>query len=75
MQMFALQTRCFAEVSVVKDTPTGEIESVESKNARLGVDSQFDQQKHAYVLTFPWNFPEIINSFEAKHHATAGSYW
>lgn len=42
MKMYALQQRCFAEVSVVKDTPAGEIESIESKNARLGVDSQFD---------------------------------
>jgi hypothetical protein len=40
--MYALQQRCFAEVSVLKDNPAGEIESIESKNARLGVDSQFD---------------------------------
>lgn len=43
MQMFALQTRSFAEVQVVNETPTGGIESIESKNARLGVDTQFDQ--------------------------------
>ena len=30
-------------------------------NARLGVDTEFNTKKHAYVLTFPWNFDEIIN--------------
>lgn len=59
---------------MVDETPAGEVETLESKNARLGVDTQFDQQKHAYVLTFPWNFPEIVSSFEAKHRALGG-YW
>jgi len=71
-----MQARSFADVSVVNETPNGEIESLESKNARLGVDTQFDQQKHAYVLTFPWNFPEIVTSFESKHLSLANSsYW
>jgi len=27
-------------------------------------------------LTFPWNFPEIVNSFEAKHRTLSdSSYW
>jgi len=34
-----------------------------SENARLGVDTEFEQQKHAYVLTFPWGFDEIIDEF------------
>jgi hypothetical protein len=75
-QMFAMQARSFADVSVVNETPAGEIETMESKNARLGVDVQFDNQKHAYVLTFPWNFPEIVNTFESSHQAISpGSYW
>jgi hypothetical protein len=37
------------------------------------VDTQFSEQKHAYVLTFPWNFPEIISKFEKK--STASTYW
>jgi hypothetical protein len=45
----------------------GEVESAEARWARLGVDQKFDAQKHAYVLTFPWNFPEIVDSFEATH--------
>ena len=73
--LFAVQKRSFADVSVVNETPAGELESLESKNARLGIDSQFDSQKHAYVLTFPWNFPEIVNSFESQHRMSASSYW
>ncbi len=29
---------------------------IDSTNKRLGVDTVFSEQKHAYVLTFPWNF-------------------
>lgn len=29
---------------------------LEQKNKKLGVDMVFNEQKHAYVLTFPWNF-------------------
>jgi len=42
--------------------------------ARIGADQKFDQQKHAYVLTFPWNFPEIVNKFEATNKS-AGGFW
>jgi len=28
------------------------------------------------VLAFPWNFPEIVNTFENQHRALpSGSYW
>ena len=63
---FKYAQRSFAEVAVQQPAAT-QVESVESINARLGVDAKFDQQKHAYVLTFPWNFPEIVNTFETKH--------
>jgi len=33
-------------------------------------------QKHAYVLTFPWNFKEIIKDFEQDFRPMASnSYW
>ena len=38
-------------------------ESLSDINARLGVDTVFSSRKHAYVLTFPWNFDEIVNEF------------
>lgn len=35
-----------------------------SLNQRVGADEHFDEQKHAYVLTFPWNFEEVIQEFD-----------
>jgi hypothetical protein len=29
---------------------------IDQRNKKLGVDMAFNEQKHAYVLTFPWNF-------------------
>ena len=37
---------------------------------------QFSEQKHAYVLTFPWNFPEIISDFETDYRPlSSNSLW
>ena len=37
---------------------------------------QFSEQKHAYVLTFPWNFQEIINDFESEYRALSPTnFW
>ena len=37
---------------------------------------QFSEQKHAYVLTFPWNFQEIINDFESEYRGlSTSSFW
>jgi hypothetical protein len=69
----ALPQRRFAtEVAQVKKEET-QVE-VEQRNKRLGVDTIFSEQKHAYVLTFPWNFQEIISDFEQKGLAE-GSFW
>ena len=27
----------------------------------------FDEKKHGYVLTFPWNFEEVIAEFESDY--------
>ena len=27
---------------------------------------KFDDNKHGYLLPFPWNFPEVIEEFEIK---------
>jgi hypothetical protein len=50
------------------------MESQEQMWARIGADQKFDQQQHAYVLTFPWNFPEIVDKYEASHGSMTG-YW
>ena len=37
---------------------------------------KFSEQKHAYVLTFPWNFQEIISGFEQEYRGLpSNSYW
>jgi len=36
-------------------------------NKRFGADTEFNQNKHGYVLTFPWNFPEVIRDVEASY--------
>jgi len=65
-----------ANVSVMNDADQqGEVESAEARWARLGVDQKFDAQKHAYVLTFPWNFPEIVDTFEATHQPMSDDKW
>lgn len=63
--------RGFSEaVSVVKDEAQ-EVESIEARNARLGVDVKFDKNQHASVLTFPWNFPATIERY-AKQPTPSG---
>ena len=50
--------------------------SIEEKARRVGADLKFNEQKHAYVLTFPWNFQEIISDFEKDYKPLqANSYW
>lgn len=68
-------TRRFATDLEVKLKEEAAVD-VDSRNKRLGVDSVFSEQKHAYVLTFPWNFQEIISDFEDEARQVApGSYW
>lgn len=43
---------------------------------RVGADLTFSEKKHAYVLTFPWNFPDIVEDYEAEFRTKPpGSYW
>ena len=36
---------------------------------------EFNQNKHGYVLTFPWNFEEVIAEYEHDYRSKASSYW
>lgn len=66
--------RMFSELEV-KKTEEAAID-IDQRNKRLGVDMKFSEQKHAYVLTFPWNFQEIINDFETEYRPLPSSnYW
>ena len=49
---------------------------LKDENTRLGIDTEFSTKKHAYVLTFPWNFDEIITQFEESHRGKGDSgFW
>jgi len=69
----AVSVRCFAADLSVKQ-PEETAVDVDARNRRLGVDTVFSQQKHAYVLTFPWNFQEIISDFEGGSKPVP-AYW
>lgn len=67
--------RRFSDAVVSQQQEESEIDTAD-ENTRLGVDVEFSQQKHAYVLTFPWNFDEIIDEFQAKHRPLSGAnFW
>ena len=38
-------------------------ETLEVRNNRLGIDTEFSDRKHSYVLQFPWNFEEVITDY------------
>lgn len=74
--MTAFPVRAFSDAAVVSQQAQegGEVD-IASENARLGIDTEFSQQKHAYVLAFPWNFDEIIDEFQARHRPLSGGFW
>ena len=47
--------RTFSSTGIELKQEGGALE-LDQVNKRLGVDTEFNKQKHAYVLTFPWNF-------------------
>jgi hypothetical protein len=50
--------------------------SIEEHQRVVGADVAFNDQKHGYVLSFPWNFEQIISDFEQgfRPMSTTG-YW
>lgn len=70
MTQFA--SRQFSD-AVMSQQDEGDVD-LRDENARLGIDTEFSQQKHAYVLTFPWNFDEIIDDFQGRYRPMSG-FW
>ena len=68
-------SRAFSDAPVVQgEEGESEIQQEVPLNQRVGADDVFSQQKHAYVLTFPWNYPEIISRAQTAYPTPAG-YW
>jgi hypothetical protein len=55
LQGQSLPRRFYATEIEVKKQEESAVD-LNEKNRKLGVDMTFSEQKHAYVLTFPWNF-------------------
>jgi len=60
-------------VAQVQEEAPRELDLAERRK-ELGIDAEFNEQKHGYILTFPWNFPEIVNNFERQFKPVTG-YW
>jgi hypothetical protein len=72
----ALQNRYCATLAVPdKEGGIEEKEDEATRNHRLGIDTEFSNNKHSYVLSFPWNFKEIIDSYEGKFTPINSGIW
>ena len=64
----ALPARTFSDAPAVQaEEGENQVETQESLNARVGADETFSERKHAYVLTFPWNFPQIVDRYTSEY--------
>ena len=77
MVMGMIQPRLFSDAVMSAEQQRDEQSELDlaDENKRLGVDTEFSTKKHAYVLTFPWNFDEIINQYEAAHKPVNSGFW
>lgn len=69
--------RSFSDAPVVQgEAEDAQVDTQESLNARVGADETFSERKHAYVLTFPWNYPEIVDRYASQYPGlSSSSYW
>ncbi len=59
-QLVRMQPRFFSsEVAATQEQQSGYVDILDHNKA-VGADMEFNEKKHGYVLTFPWNYPEII---------------
>lgn len=75
-QLPLMQTkpRFFSEaVAEVQQEEPKEVD-LATRRKELGIDTEFSEAKHGYILTFPWNFPEIVNDFERQFRPMTG-FW
>ena len=66
----------FSTQAVQTTEKPAENRSIEEHNRLVGADIAFNEQKHGYVLTFPWNFEQVISDFESSYRPLPTSaYW
>lgn len=74
---FVNQPRRFFNADVVAtETPEqSQDRTVSEFNERVGADQTFNENKHSYVLTFPWNFEEVLDDYAKHRPMSESSYW
>lgn len=75
--------RAFSAATEV--TPVEEEKSLEDmteeerlvlRSQKFGADLAFNSKKHGYILSFPWNFEEVIRDYEQDFTSlTPKSFW
>jgi len=76
MRAAAVQTRAFNAGSVTATETPKEERTISEHNEAVGADITFNEQKHGYVLTFPWNFEKVISEAESNFRPKSeSSYW
>lgn len=73
-QLPTYNVRGFSASLEVKQEAEAPVDANE-RNRRLGVDVAFSEQKHAYVLTFPWNFQQVLSQYETIRPLSSSSLW
>ena len=65
-----------SEVQATESEQPQQERSISEHNKIVGADTSFNQQKHGYILSFPWNFEQVINDFEKGYRPmSTSSYW
>lgn len=53
-----------------------EEEKLVARCQKFGADLAFNSRKHGYILSFPWNFEEVIKDYERDFKPLdAGNFW
>ena len=74
-QRSALLVRSFSTSVAATHKPAGE-RSIREHQDIVGADLLFNENKHSYVLTFPWNFQEVISQYESSYRPMSTSaFW
>ena len=71
-QRSALLVRSFSTSVAATHKPAGE-RSIREHQDIVGADILFNENKHSYVLTFPWNFQEVISQYESSYRPMSTS--
>lgn len=71
----SMPIRSFSDAPAVQaEAEDAQVDTQESLNLRVGADETFSERKHAYVLSFPWNYPEIVDRYNQEFTGLTG-YW